>query len=283
MALPDLDERVQDDKNRIQSIGKMVGILGCFSTVDRHLTLGQIAGAAGLPRPTAHRMLSALREVGFIDQDRVSGNYSLGIRLFELGSLALANLDLLREAKPFMDRLSRLADESVHLGVFNGFEVIVVERGEPGDKTTSAMQPSESSPAYCTGVGKALLAFQKPSVIDRVIDRGLKPFTTSTIIDPARLRAELAIVRDRGYAIDDCEHQIWVRCVSAPIRNSSGHVFASLSVTGTAERMTHERLGQMAPLVIQTADSISRQLGYSAAVQIRDGTAAAVGRIQVAS
>src|SRR5437868_6699572 len=126
VALPDLDERTQDDKSRIQSIGKMVGILGCFSTVDRHLSLGQIAAAAGLPRPTAHRMLSAMREIGFIEQDRRNGNYSLGIRLFELGSLAIANLDLLREAKPFMDRLSRLTDESVHLGVFNGFEVIVV-------------------------------------------------------------------------------------------------------------------------------------------------------------
>ena len=113
-------------------------------------------------------------------------------------------------------------------------------------------------------MGKALLAFQSRAAIDRVIDHGLKPFTTSTIIEPDRLRAELALVRERGYAIDDCEHQIWVRCVSAPIRNSSGHVFASLSVTGAAERMTHERLAQMAPLVIQTADSVSRQLGYNA-------------------
>jgi DNA-binding IclR family transcriptional regulator len=263
MAFPDLDERVQDDKSRIQSIGKMVGILGCFSTVDRHLALGQIAAASSLPRPTAHRMLSTLREIGFIDQDRRTGNYSLGIRLFQLGSLALANLDLLREAKPFMDRLSRLTAESVHLGVFNGFEVIVVERGEPGDKPARGILASESTPAYCTGVGKALLAFQPLSAIDRVINHGLKPFTTSTIVDPVRLRAELALVRERGFAIDDCEHQIWVRCVSAPIRNSSGHVFASLSVTGAAERMTHERLDQMAPLVIQTADSVSRQLGYS--------------------
>lgn len=265
MALPDLNERPQNDKSRIQSIGKMVGILDCFSTVDRHLTLGQIAAASGLPRPTAHRMLAALREIGFIEQDRRNGNYSLGIRLFELGSLALANLELLREAKPFMDRLSRLTDESVHLGVFNGFEVIVVERGEPGDKPARVIQPSESSPAYCTGVGKALLAFQRPDVIDRVIGHGLKPFTKSTIVEPETLRSELAEIRERGYAIDDCEHQIWVRCVAAPVRNSSGHVFASLSVTGAAERMTHERLEQMAPLVIQTADSVSRQLGHAAA------------------
>ena len=106
---------------------------------------------------------------------------ALGIRLFELGSVALANMDLLREAKPFIDRLSRLAGEPSHLGVFNGFEVIVVEREEPNDRPARGMRASESSPAYCTGVGKAVLAFQRPDVIARVIAAGLKAYTAHTI------------------------------------------------------------------------------------------------------
>lgn len=262
MALPIELERTQDDKSRIQSIGKMMDILGCFSTVARHLSLGQIAASAGVPRPTAHRMLSALREIGFVEQDGRNGSYSLGIRLFELGSLALANLDLLREAKPYMDRLSRLSGESAHLGVFNGFEVIVVEREEPIDRPSRGALPSESSPAYCTGVGKALLAFQKPEVIERVIANGLKSFTTNTITSADGLRAELAAIRERGYATDNSEHQLWTGCVAAPIRNASGHVFASISVTGPADRMTADRITQLAPVVVQTADTISRQLGY---------------------
>ncbi|VTU17767.1 IclR family transcriptional regulator [Variovorax sp. PBL-E5] len=262
MALSPELERAPDDKSRIQSIGKMMDILGCFSTTSRHLTLGQIAKSAGVPRPTAHRMLSALREIGFVEQDGRNGSYSLGIRLFELGSLALANLDLLREAKPYMDRLSRLSGESAHLGVFNGFEVIVVEREEPVDRPLRGVQPSESSPAYCTGVGKALLAFQKPEVIERVISNGLKAFTTNTITSPERLRSELEAIRARGYATDDSEHQLWTNCVAAPIRNASGHVFASISVTGAADRMTADRIVQLAPVVVQTADTIARQLGY---------------------
>lgn len=265
MALsPDL-ERTHDEKSRIQSISKMMDVLSSFSTVARHLSLSQIATAAKIPRPTAHRMLSALREIGFVEQDGRNGSYSLGIRLFELGSLALANLDLLREAKPFMDRLSRLAGESSHLGVFNGYEVIVVEREEPVERTSRGMLPSESSPAYCTGVGKALLAFQKPEVIERIIGNGLKAFTANTITSPERLRAELAAIRERGYATDDSEHQLWSGCVAAPIRNASGHVFASISVTGPADRMTSERIGQLAPVVVQTADTIARQLGYEPA------------------
>lgn len=257
----DADRRV-DDKSRIQSIGKMREILGCFSTVDRHLSLAEIANRSGLPRPTAHRMVSALREIGFIEQDARNGSYSLGIGLFELGSLALANMDLLREAKPYMDRLSRLTGESAHLGVFNGYEVIVVEREEPTDRITRGLQPSEASPAYCTGVGKATLAFQRPEVIARVISGGLKPYTNHTITAPEALREDLAAICSRGYAIDNCEHEIWVRCVAAPIRNASGHVFAALSVTGAADRMTDKKLLDLAPLVVQTADTISRQIGF---------------------
>ena len=147
MSLTEPRPASADDKSRIQSIGKMRDILGCFSKSDRHLSLAQIAQRAGMPRATTHRMLSALREIGFIEQDARNGSYSLGIGLFELGSLALSNMDLLREAKPYMDRLSRLTEQSAHLGVFNGFDVIVVEREEPTERAARGLQPSESSPA----------------------------------------------------------------------------------------------------------------------------------------
>lgn len=251
-----------DDKSRIQSFSKMMDILSCFSTVDRSLSLAQIAQTAGQPRATAHRMLSALKEIGFIEQDARSGSYGLGIRLFELGSLALANMDLVREAKPFMDRLSRLTSESVHLGVFDGYSVVVVEREEPQERAVRSLVGAESAPAYCTSVGKAILAFQRPEVVDRIIEAGLKPFTASTHTTAEALRGDLAAIRARGYSIDEGEHQLWVRCVGAPVRNSAGQVFAAVSVTGSAERVTLERTAQLAAMVMQTADSISRHLGY---------------------
>ena len=262
--MPTLPNTSNEDKSRIQSIEKMMRILSCFSTVSRHLSLGQIAAETGMPRPTAYRMLSALRGIGFITQDARNSSYSLGIRLFQLGSLTLANLDLLREAKPYLDRLVRLSGESAHLGVFNGFEVTVVEREDPLDRPLRGVNvlQSESSPTYCTGVGKALLAFQTSEDIERVIAVGLEAFTTNTIISPDALRSELSEVRKRGYAVDNSEHQLWTNCVAAPIRNASGHVFASVSVTGPADRMPPERLEQLAPVVVQAADMIARQLGY---------------------
>lgn len=262
MADSKTTQTLSDDKSRIQSIGKMMGILECFSTVSRHLSLTQIASMSGLPRPTAHRMLSAMKEIGFIEQDARNGSYGLGIRLFELGNIALANMDILREAKPFIDRLCKLSGESSHLGVFNGFQVVVVDREEPSDRQLSGTRLSETSPAHCTGVGKALLAFQRPEVIEQVIAAGLKVYTPTTISTAAALRKELIAIRKRGYAIDNAEHEVWVRCAAAPIRNSSGHVFASISVTGPADRMTDSKIASLAPLLVQTADAISRQIGY---------------------
>lgn len=252
-----------DDKSRIQSIGKMMALLECYSTVNRHLSLAQLAAMSGLPRPTTHRLLSAMKEIGFIEQDARTGTYGLGIRLFELGNIALANMDLLREAKPFIDRLAKLSGETSHLGVFNGFEVVVVEREDPAERAWRGVRPSESAPAHCTGVGKALLAFQRPEVVEQVIAAGLKAYTATTRSTPEALRKELAAIRKRGYAIDDAEHQVWVRCVAAPIRNALGHVFASVSVTGPADRMTDAKIASLAPLVVQTADAISLQIGHA--------------------
>jgi len=271
MNTPDLNLRdkkagaTSEDKSRIQSFGKMMSVLSSFSTVNRALSLAQIAQSAGLPRATAHRMLSALREIGFIQQDARSGLYGLGIRLFELGNLALSNMDLMREAKPFMDRLSRLTGEAVHLGVFDGYNIIVVEREEPQDRAASRQLPgTESAPAYCTGVGKAILAFQGAEVVDRIVSTGLRQFTAHTLATSEALKADLIATQTRGYAIDNAEHQVWVRCVAAPIHNASGQVFAAVSVTGPADRVTTERTGQLADVVVQTADSISRHLGYVA-------------------
>ena len=253
---------VTSDKSRILSYRKMMVVLECFDTAARRMTLAEIARQADLPRPTAHRILTALREIGFLEQDGRGGAYGLGIRLFELGSLALANMDLHREAKPFVDRLARLSEEAVHVGVFNGLEIVVVEREEHGERAANNAYRTEGAPAYCTGVGKAVLAFQDKTLIAKVVKAGLKAFTNSTITSAAELNRELARIRRQGYAIDNGEHQLWVHCVAAPIRNAAGRVFAAISVTGPSDRITQRRMQLLAGPVVQAADSISRHLGF---------------------
>jgi DNA-binding IclR family transcriptional regulator len=264
MALPAPAEK--DDKNRIQSYQRMMDVLQCFTSVSRRLTLAQIAAGTGLPRPTVHRILGALRDIGFIEQDVRGGGYMLGIGLYELGSLSLANMDLHREAQPFVDQLARHSSASVHLGVFNGQSVVVIEREDFEEPRKSLASRVEIAPIHCTGVGKAVGAYLPKDLVARIAAGGLRPYTSHTITSLAALERDLAKVRKRGYALDNEELQLFVRCVAAPIRNAAGRVFAAISVSGPPERMTPERQLQLASVVIDTAGAISRHLGFDGTV-----------------
>jgi DNA-binding IclR family transcriptional regulator len=252
-----------DDKNRIQSYRRMMDVLQCFSTSARRLTLAQIAMSTGLPRPTVHRILGALKEIGFIEQDVKGGGYMLGIGLYELGSLSLANMDLHREAQPFVEQLARQCSASVHLGIFNGHAVVLIERGEVDEPRKRLSARLETAPIHCTGVGKAVGAFLPDEVVHRVAAEGLQGYTPHTLTTLAALQRDYAKIRRRGYALDNEELQLFVRCVAAPIRNASGRVFAGISVSGPADRMTADLQQQLAPIVVETALAISRHLGFA--------------------
>lgn len=251
------------ETKNIKTMGKLIAVLDCFSTTERSLSVTEIASRTGLPRSTAHRSIMALKEVGFLDQDRRRDQYRLGLRLFQLGATVLHNMDLQREARPFVETLSSLTGESVHLCVFDGERMVFVERASGGPTGPQNFTITmELSPCYCTGVGKATLAFQPEAVIRKVIAAGLTRYTANTIDEPVALRAELAAIRARGYAVDNEEHKLDVRCVAAPIRNTGGRVFAAVSASGPAGRMTEAAIERFAPYVISHADAISRRLGY---------------------
>jgi DNA-binding IclR family transcriptional regulator len=246
----------------LKSVLKAFSVLDCFSTLDRKLSTSEIARRTGLPRGTAHRVMTTLREVGFVEQERERDQYRLGIKLFELGSVVLANMDLHREAKGFVEALTAISGEVVHLCVFDGMQSALINRTEPSRERTNTIVVMEASPAHCTGAGKAALAWQPDPVLNRLIRLGLRSYTPRTITDPAALREELAAIRKRGYSIDDEELSPGIRCVGAPIRNLSGRVFASISVSGPARRLTRAKNQAMGRLVVHYADAISARLGY---------------------
>jgi DNA-binding IclR family transcriptional regulator len=255
-------QRAADQRGSLKSMHKLMAVLDCFSRYDRALTLSEISERTRMPRTTVHRLVTSLREAKLLEQDKERDRYRMGIRLFELGSVVLANLDIHREARPLLERLTALTGDSVHLCVFDGTNMVIIEHREPGGSSVNWTTTLSISPSYCTGVGKAALAFQDESTIERVIQQGLLPYTSRTITDPDALRAELAETRRRGYAIDNGEHQPSVRCVAAPVYNAAGRVFAALSLTGPMSKVTPERVPQLAEIVVPSAAQLSRQLGY---------------------
>ena len=262
---------VDNGRQSVKSLFKMLEVLEAFSATEPELSVVEIARRTGLPRTTVHRIVDSLRTVGFLEQDASRDRYRLGLKLFELGGSALMNLPLYREAPPFVDTLAKLSGEDVHLCIFDGAQMVFVNRrSQIAARPHNTIVTMEASPCHSTSVGKAALAFQSGAVIDRVIRAGLPRFTPNTIVEPKKLKAELAAIRSRGYSIDECEHEPELRCVGAPIRNSAGRVFAAISASGPARRVTVERVPELAKIVMTHAELLSIRLGYQPG---QDGTA----------
>ena len=199
-----------------------------------------------------------MRDAGLLDQDGQRDRYRLGLKLFELGNTVLANMDLHREARPFVDALSQVTGHLVHLAVFDGQQAIVIHRVAADSGTPLTL--IEAAPVHCTSVGKAILAFQPAAKIDAVVAGGLKRFTDATIVDGRKLKSELKAIRSRGYAIDEGEHQPGIRCIGAPVHDRTGRVVAGLSVSGPARRLKKDQMADLAKIVIHHAQLMAAKL-----------------------
>ncbi|MFO1211071.1 MAG: IclR family transcriptional regulator [Amaricoccus sp.] len=254
-------DSAQGRDNGAKSLRKMSTVLDCFSRLHPSLTVGEISEATGMPRTTVHRIVASLRDVGMLDQDGRRQSYRLGLKMFHYGSSVLASLDTPRRAHPHIAQLQIVTGEVIHFHIFDGSQMVCVEREEMNKARLTTLTTIEAAPTYCTSVGKAFLAFQDEALVRRIAEEeGLKRYTPKTITDLDRLFEELALTRARGFSIDDEENEIGVRCIGAPVQDAAGRVFAAVSVSGPAERMPDARLEGLAPLVIRTAREISEAL-----------------------
>jgi DNA-binding IclR family transcriptional regulator len=223
--------------------------------------LSDLARNLGLSRSTVHGLLATMRQRGFVTQDG-NGHYALGIKLFELGTLAVSRLDLRTIAGPILQRLVDEFKETVHLVVGDGLDVVYIDKRESPQSMRIVSQVGRRLPAYCTSVGKAMLAFLPEEELDELLTRvELQPWTHNTITDKGKLKAHLREVRRRGYALDNEEIFDGLRCVGAPIRDHSKQVVAALSIAGPSVRLGSDRINEIIPAVVEAATEISHQLG----------------------
>lgn len=246
----------------VNSVYKAVGILSLLSRTDG-LGTTEIARELGIPKSSVHSILETLESEQLVERAAESRKFHLGVRLIELGNQAQAELDIVKVASPFLKTLNQEIDETVHLTLLDNDEVLYVDCIESKKRLRTYSVIGLRAPLYCTSVGKAMLAFQSENEIDRILSKvPLERKTANTITGKEELKAELTTIRRRGYAVDNKEHEEHLRCVGAPIFNSSGHVFASVSVSGPEQRNTLERIPDIADLVTATAARISSRLGF---------------------
>ena len=230
---------------------------------EQSMGVSQISKSLQLPKSSVHDILSTLHSDGLVEKDCERNHYSLGLRLFELGNMARANLELRRISIPFLRSLNEALDETVHLTILDGWEVLYIECFESAKQLRTYSVIGVRAPLHCTAVGKAILAFFTEKQVGQMIKAmGLAKFTENTITDRQRLDRELSGIRQRGYAVDNAEHEEGVRCIGAPIHNHEARIMASISVSGPSQRMTPERDEEVGKLVRSKTTEISRSLGY---------------------
>ena len=248
-----------EPKNSIQVIERMTRLLNALAGQAEAVTLKQLAQATSLHPSTAHRILTALvhdRLVERIDQ----GNYRLGIRLLELGNLVKARISVREHALPLMRQLHAATGEAVNLSVRRDDEIVYVERTSSGRAMMRVVNiVGARAPLHITAVGKLFLLEDGPEGLRAYAERTrLAAYTRNTLTSVAALEKEFDRIRRQGYALDNEEAELGVRCIGAAVRDDTGTLVAGLSVSAPAERMKTA----WAVLVKDTAGKISRAIGY---------------------
>lgn len=263
-------ESTDNERYHVRAVLRALDVLEAFSTDDPALSLMEVSERVGLNPSTTFRLLATLQSRGYVEHDEATGRYRVGVAVLRPTSTFLAHLNVRERVYPFLVDLRDASRETVHLTVLDPrtMEVIYLEKLE-GLQPIGLMSSRVGgrSPAYCTAVGKALLAYQDPAVVRAFFTRnGMRRFTANTITTVDALMGELESVRERGYALDNAEHEDDVMCVAIPLWNHLRMAVAAISVSGPVDRMTRAiRDDGLVERVLAVGKMASRQLGAAPA------------------
>lgn len=234
----------------------------CELLADRPgLSLSEISLALGLPKSSVHNILSVLTERGWVEREKDSRRYSLGLSVLYLAGRVGRRLRLEQVVQAQIDELAQASGETVHLGVLDptDWQVMYVAKADSPRSVRLSSYVGKKVPAYCTALGKVLLASLDDRLLgEYLLTQELKPRTERTIVSAAALATEIQAVRSNGYAIDNEEHEVGVRCVAVPVLGENGQVVAGISVSGPSYRLTMDAVERVLPQLKLVARNVGQ-------------------------
>jgi IclR family KDG regulon transcriptional repressor len=251
-------------QGQVRSLVKALAILDCLSLDRPELGVSEIARQLGMPTSTVGRLLVTLRSAGVLSQDPTTQRYRIGSKVLSWGAVYMNGLDVREKARPMLEELHRLTQETVNLYVLDGLERVCADRIESPQRVRVIVHIGERMPLYAGSAGKAILAYAPSTLVERILEKPLERMTDNTITDPDKLLEELRSIRNHGYAISDSERFIDVLGLAAPVFDATGNVVASLNVAGPLVRFGDAEVAKYAPKVMQLAQEVSQSLGYIA-------------------
>lgn len=225
------------------TVGKALDVLDMVARHGRPVRFSDLLGHSDYPKATLYRLLQTLTHQGMLAFDPDQGTYALGVRLVRLAHAAWAQSSLAPIARPYLDELAAETGETIHLAQMDMGQVLYVDKRNAARPVEMFAQAGKVGPAYCTGVGKAMLAWLAPEALEAALARqSFHRHTEQTLDTPEKLLAELKAIRTRGFAYDREEHEKGIICCAVPILTRSGRVIGALSVTSTTARTTLDAL-----------------------------------------
>lgn len=254
-----------NNTNPIQSADRIFAIM---ESLAEHgpMRIIDLSESLGLHKSTVHRLLASLISMGYVTQNEQTGAYSLTYKLVELSGKILKNTDILTLVRPYAGQLSEACDETVHFVKRSGTSVVYLDKLESQSVRARSFRLSSqvglTRPMYCSAVGKVILAYLSEEEVESIWHScTIEKHTEYTITDLRVLKKELALIRERGYAVDNEENELGIRCIAVPVFDYHDKPEYALSISSLLSRMPDERLGELAGLLTETSRNLSKVLG----------------------
>lgn len=251
-----------EDQAKVKSLFRGLKLLDFFDASHTDRGVKELADLTGLLKSTVYNLLNTLLLCGYLERSVIPGKYRLGRKILELSSLMVSHDETRRIIKPYMDLLAEECREIVYFGQPFGTEVSYIDSSYPPGTPVTRIVSGIRAEMYCTSLGKAMLAFMGEELLSNVVGKGFVQYTPYTLITEDALRLDLAATRERGYAIDNMEHEYGIRCVGVPIRNNHGTVIGALSISGPSLRVMDDQLVVFADRLLKAASEIQSKINY---------------------
>lgn len=253
----------KDAHYQVRALERTLQILAAFSLERPELSLTDLAAATDLPPSTTLRLLSILVNHGYVEKSPDTDRYRIGVTMFERGSIYIQTTSVEAEAAGPLTELARETNQTASLAVLNRNEIVHIAVFQPERAIRYYAPVGQREMAHCTGLGKVLLSGLSDSAVQEIVDqRGLPSRTDRTITTVAALRSQLAAIREQGYAIDNEESLVGLKCVAAPVLDDRNRMVASVSASGPAAEFTSATMPGLIDAVRNTASRISDRLGH---------------------
>jgi DNA-binding IclR family transcriptional regulator len=251
------------NEQTVPALERALSLFELLSQARRGLSLSEISRRLGIPKSSAHLIVTTLERRGYLQRNTQTGHFCFGLKLVSLTRTAMASLDLREVARPFLLDLSKRTGLTVHLAVLEGSEAVIIDKIEAPGLLKVATWVGRRMDTNCTGVGKALIAWLPDEELNALFSGCPLPrHNHRTITSLDKLKQELRLARKRGYSVDNEEDEIGLRCLGAPILSHDNRAIAALSVAGTTAQIPLQSVAALAEAVKDTAANITAQLPH---------------------